>query len=558
MTRSSVCARLDLEPAGAAAAGLVRRVERLDHHALVAARRARPRANASRLAASSATTRGTRSRLGHAPSSAAARSAPRRSSRSSPSTCSTSKKSGVSGTRRASRVAPMRDAVTWNGSRPAVGAQRDRLAVEHERACAGSARAAATISGTRPVMSSRLRVKTRDVVAVAVHLHAAPSSFHSTAAGPSCASASGRLAPCRPASAAAAGRPRARTPAARPRPRASAAAATAREVAAQHQRAAHVGERARRPPRATASAITPSSAPWRSSPASSRAQERLLARAVARANSAREQRAPLGLRAGAGSGRCASKAASTSSDGQRRLGGRRRQRRAARPSRRRSGAAAGRPRGRRRRRAPRPAPRAERVGERARTLAPRARSARTRRRWRRGRRAASRNGAPPACTIAACWRTGASRSRAWRCAAWCRTSPSGTRASRPWPRPRAPRRQRARATAVLAAVRSGGRGRRDVGGGIGVGPRWEPGKRRASGWEASGRVGVRTGLDGADAAGQAALDAGAETLEGPYFEIAGERAIRDERTGGGRAGRPGPRRGRWRRRRAVGSARPSR
>ena len=29
-------------------------------------------------------------------------------------------------------------------------------------------------------------------------------------------------------------------------------------------------------------------------------------------------------------------------------------------------------------------------------------------------------------------------------------------------------------------------------------------------------------------AGQAALDAGAETLEGPYFEIAGERAIRDE------------------------------
>jgi uncharacterized protein YggE len=86
-----------------------------------------------------------------------------------------------------------------------------------------------------------------------------------------------------------------------------------------------------------------------------------------------------------------------------------------------------------------------------------------------------------------------------------------------------------RATAVLAAVRAAaGEAGETWAEGIGVGPRWEPGKRRPTGWEASGRVGVRTGLDGADAAGQAALDAGADTLEGPYFEIAGERAIRDE------------------------------
>ena len=84
------------------------------------------------------------------------------------------------------------------------------------------------------------------------------------------------------------------------------------------------------------------------------------------------------------------------------------------------------------------------------------------------------------------------------------------------------------ATAVLAAVReAAGASGETWAEGIGVAPRWEPGKRKPSGWEASGRVGVRTDLAGADAAGQAALDAGAETLDGPYFEIAGERTIRD-------------------------------
>ena len=82
---------------------------------------------------------------------------------------------------------------------------------------------------------------------------------------------------------------------------------------------------------------------------------------------------------------------------------------------------------------------------------------------------------------------------------------------------------------MLAALRdAAGEGGETWSEGIGVSPRWEPGKRRPTGWEASGRLGVRTGLADADAAGQAALDAGAETLEGPYFEIAGERAIRDE------------------------------
>ena len=110
-----------------------------------------------------------------------------------------------------------------------------------------------------------------------------------------------------------------------------------------------------------------------------------------------------------------------------------------------------------------------------------------------------------------------------------------------------------RATAVLAGVRAAaGEAGETWAEGIGVGPRWEPGKRRPSGWEASGRIGVRTGLDGADAAGQAALDAGADTLEGPYFEIAGERAIRDELLAEAARG-PRP----WRARRAVSSARRS-
>ena len=105
------------------------------------------------------------------------------------------------------------------------------------------------------------------------------------------------------------------------------------------------------------------------------------------------------------------------------------------------------------------------------------------------------------------------------------------RASRPSPRSAAPPSRRPASARRRCWPRCG-----DAAGergetwaeGIGVGPRWEPGKRRPSGWEASGRVGVRTALAGADGAGQAALDAGAETLEGPYFEIAGERAIRDE------------------------------
>ena len=69
-----MCVALHLQPAGAAPPGLVRRVERLHHHALVAAARARPRGTAPPRRASSATIRGTRSASGTSASRIASRS----------------------------------------------------------------------------------------------------------------------------------------------------------------------------------------------------------------------------------------------------------------------------------------------------------------------------------------------------------------------------------------------------------------------------------------------------------------------------------------------------
>ena len=96
-------------------------------------------------------------------------------------------------------------------------------------------------------------------------------------------------------------RPKRRQPEARREPSAPsriAASATRRQVAGEHRRPAHVGRRnARRP--ATASAITPSSAPCRSSPRNRPTSNRCSG-SVARAKSARELRATRRLRARAG------------------------------------------------------------------------------------------------------------------------------------------------------------------------------------------------------------------------------------------------------------------
>ena len=59
-------------------------------------------------------------------------------------------------------------------------------------------------------------------------------------------------------------------------------------------------------------------------------------------------------------------------------------------------------------------------------------------------------------------------------------------------------------------------------------PRWEPGRKRPTGWEALGAIGLRGPLDVAAAAGQAALDAGAESLDGPSYELRDEAAVREE------------------------------
>ena len=239
-------ARLDLQPARAAAARLVGRVERLDDDALVAARPARRRGPARPRPASSATARGTRSASRHERGSSAVdalgagaveqvlaveRAARRRTAASS----------------RAAAGAPLpnRLAVTWNGCGRPVGAQRDRLAVEHERRATGSASAASTTSGTRAVMSSRLRVKTRTSSPRRWTWMRTPSSFHSTAAGPSLRRAPRRRRRPGEASIGCSGRPTSSRNAAQRLPRRS-ASATRRdraEVAAQHQRPAHVGLR---------------------------------------------------------------------------------------------------------------------------------------------------------------------------------------------------------------------------------------------------------------------------------------------------------------------------
>ena len=112
-------------------------------------RERRRRARRCASSASSATERGTRSASGTTARAPSKRSAPGRSSRSSPSRWRHVEEQR----RERRRPAPaVRAAEPARGDlerlRPAVGPQRDRLAVEHDAVATGSASAASTTSGT--------------------------------------------------------------------------------------------------------------------------------------------------------------------------------------------------------------------------------------------------------------------------------------------------------------------------------------------------------------------------------------------------------------------------
>ncbi len=252
--------RLDLEPAGAAAAR-----RRTGASSALTTTPSWPRASASsRNRSASSASRGDDARHAQRLRAAARRArrsarSPGRSSRSSPSRCSTSKKNGDERRRcRAARSTssrlPKRRAVTWNGCGPRrpVGARSPRRRGQRRRA--GSAAQRLDDLGHAVGDVVERAGEHAHLVAVACAPGCAmPSSFHSTAAAPIRSSASGdvgrglrehRLHRARPTLS-----PNAREAVA---PSASAAAATAprspasisarRTVAARHARG-----RARRP-----------------------------------------------------------------------------------------------------------------------------------------------------------------------------------------------------------------------------------------------------------------------------------------------------------------------
>ena len=112
--------------------------------------------------------RGTRCSSGTSASSAAQRSVAGRSSRSRPSRCSTSKKYGVTAVM-PSALDAVRAAVSWNGrGRPAASSAS--ASPSSTSSSAAKDRTTSTTSGSRWVMSSRLRVAIEHLVAAAVHL----------------------------------------------------------------------------------------------------------------------------------------------------------------------------------------------------------------------------------------------------------------------------------------------------------------------------------------------------------------------------------------------------
>ena len=285
-TRSSVCARLDLDPARPAAAGLVGRVERLDHDALVARGEQPSPKNASASSASAVSSRGTTVLGGHQ----APRARRARSLAGSVEQVAAVEVQDVEEVRRhRSRRRPRRRPSSARRGllerpRPPVVVEQQRLAVEHEPRAPAAPRTASTSSGSRSVMSSRLRVQTATSSPSRCTWIRMPSSLPSTAPA-----AAGRLergrerrARCRPASAAPGGRPRARTRRARRRPRSARPRRPRRCGAGQHRGAADDGRRDARTPRRRRPTSTPSSAPWRTSPVT-RPRSSACSSAVARA-----------------------------------------------------------------------------------------------------------------------------------------------------------------------------------------------------------------------------------------------------------------------------------
>ena len=167
---------------------------------------------------------------------------------------------------------PNRLIVSWNGSgRPS--AVRAITSLSSTAASTGSRLVAATTSGTRSVTSARLRVKARTSSPERCTWSRAPSSFHSTPAVPVRASASATSA----ADWASIG-PIGRSTSSLKRPRPSCPSTSAARATTARSPASMCARRtsAAGSPEAlaTASTITPVSAPCRSSPPRSRVRNR--------------------------------------------------------------------------------------------------------------------------------------------------------------------------------------------------------------------------------------------------------------------------------------------
>ncbi len=194
-----------------------------------------------------------------------------------PSACSRSKKNGVSGVCSRSRATSpwlaTRAEVTWKG----CGRPSGRSATASPSSTAeltASSRAAATISGTRPVISSRVLVKTATSFPDRCTWIRMPSIFHSRAAGVIRSRAAATVGAAA-ASIGRTGRPTWSVTAASAAPAASGPAALSAATAAAASEpptcAARRTTTALTPAaEATASVMTPASAPWRRSPAISR------------------------------------------------------------------------------------------------------------------------------------------------------------------------------------------------------------------------------------------------------------------------------------------------
>jgi len=233
---------------------------------------------------------------GTARASAACRCRSSASIRSVPSRWRASNRNTESGTEGPppSRLA-VRAAVSWNGS----GLPSSRSAISspsNTAVCTGSVPSAATTSGSRAVMSSSVRVNRRTFPPDRCAWILMPSSFHSTAhsTAHSAAHSTGAVPPilarassmlvALEASIGRTGRPTSRpNSVSAPLPPARAAAATTpsepRSITA--RRTWFTGTEAAR---ATASVMTPSSAPWCSSP-ESRPNRNRCSSSVARPNS---------------------------------------------------------------------------------------------------------------------------------------------------------------------------------------------------------------------------------------------------------------------------------